>query len=99
MFGMKEEDLTKCQRMKDSDRVWAAIYCHKFHNLLERLWNSLKRRIRETSSNNGRQNRGRRRQETGRKRNQVEIMSNEQRELFAFMKSLHSVHVYLLLIC
>lgn len=54
MFGMKEEDLTKCQRMKDSDRVWAAIYCHKFHNnLLERLWNSLKRRIRETSSNNG----------------------------------------------
>lgn len=26
-------------------------------------------------------------------------MSNEQRELFAFKKSLHSVHVYLLLIC
>lgn len=54
MFGMKEEDLTKCQRTKDRDRVWAAIYCHKFHNnLLARLWNSLKRRIREPSSNNG----------------------------------------------
>lgn len=51
---MKEGDLTKCQRTKDRDRVWAAIYSHKFCNsLLARLWYSVKRRIRETSSNKG----------------------------------------------
>lgn len=54
MFGIKEEDLTKCHRAKDSDGVWAAIYSCKFHNNpLARLWNSLKWRIRETNSNKG----------------------------------------------
>ncbi len=32
------------------------------------------------------------------KKNMVELMSDEQRELFAFMESLHSAHVYFLLI-
>lgn len=81
MLEMKVNDLTERQRMKDRDGLWAAIYSHIYQTSLTRWWNSLSRRITQTSNMNTRKA-GRWRQETDRTISLAEIMSNEHRAVY-----------------
>lgn len=66
MLEMKVNDLTECQRMKDIDGVWAAIYSHIYHKSHKAM-----------DKQESRKKAGRLRQEMDRTISLAEIMSNK----------------------